>query len=593
MPFTCTPFATLGANTFTASQSVTGNITASGTGAGNITASGELQGGVVNATTSFDISGATFAFGNSGTFNAFLGFAGNSIMTGGANTGSGFRALFSNSSGGNNTASGWEALYANSTGSNNTASGYEALEGNGTGSYNTALGSGATVGSSALSYATAIGAGAMVSESNALVLGGTGAAAVNVGIGTTTPGFPLDVNGVVNANGAVNTSTGFDIGGTPFAFGSYANENAFLGFAGSNSNLNTGIQNAASGWQALYANSSGSYNTASGSEALLSNSTGSNNTAIGFDAGTAENGSRITGSNNTLLGSQAMLSTGDLNNATAIGANASVTESNALVLGGFGPNAVSVGIGTDAPAATLDVRDNGSGNNTISATTAATGASAVFASNAATSGSANGGFFDTHSPSGTAVVGINYGSNGQAGYFQGNVTVTGTLSKGGGSFKIDHPLDPANKYLYHSFVESPDMMNIYNGMVTLGARGSRLDHLARLFRGVKPRLPLSADVDWQAATQPYVAREISGNRFKISGGKPDGKVSWQVTGIRHDAYANAHRIPTEEMKPPEEQGRYLHPELFGAPAEQAIGLPAPSVVAPAVASTTAKLTATK
>ena len=58
-----------------------------------------------------------------------------------------------------------------------------------------------------------------------------------------------------------------------------------------------------------------------------------------------------------------------------------------------------------------------------------------------------------------------------AGYFNGNVNVTGTLSKGGGSFKIDHPLDPTNKNLYHSFVESPDMMNIYNGNVITDASG--------------------------------------------------------------------------------------------------------------------------
>ena len=60
---------------------------------------------------------------------------------------------------------------------------------------------------------------------------------------------------------------------------------------------------------------------------------------------------------------------------------------------------------------------------------------------------------------------------GSAGEFIGDVSVSGTLTKGGGSFKIDHPLDPANKYLSHSFVESPDMMNIYNGNVTTDANG--------------------------------------------------------------------------------------------------------------------------
>jgi hypothetical protein len=52
---------------------------------------------------------------------------------------------------------------------------------------------------------------------------------------------------------------------------------------------------------------------------------------------------------------------------------------------------------------------------------------------------------------------------GEAGIFKGDVNVIGNLSKSGGSFKIDHPLDPANKYLYHSFVESPEMKNIYDG----------------------------------------------------------------------------------------------------------------------------------
>ena len=82
----------------------------------------------------------------------------------------------------------------------------------------------------------------------------------------------------------------------------------------------------------------------------------------------------------------------------------------------------------------------------------------------------------------------------------------------------------------------------------------------------------------------YIAKEISGNRFKISGGKSSGKVSWQVTGIRQDAYANAHRIAVEEDKPAEVRGRYLHPELFGAPREQAIGVVDGGLVQPVLNS---------
>ena len=62
----------------------------------------------------------------------------------------------------------------------------------------------------------------------------------------------------------------------------------------------------------------------------------------------------------------------------------------------------------------------------------------------------------------------------------------------------------------------------------------------------------------------YIAQEISKNPFRIAGGTPGGKVSWQVTGIRHDAYAQKHRIPVEEDKSAQDRGRYLHPDLFGA-----------------------------
>jgi hypothetical protein len=98
--------------------------------------------------------------------------------------------------------------------------------------------------------------------------------------------------------------------------------------------------------------------------------------------------------------------------------------------------------------------------------------------------------------------------------------------------------------------------------------------------GESGELPLEAlnrDVRYQltpvGAPGPnlYIAEEVTNNQFKIAGGKPGSKVSWQVTGIRHDAYADAHRIQTEVEKPPQDQGHYLHPELFGAAPKQAVG----------------------
>ncbi|ODT84915.1 MAG: hypothetical protein ABS69_01875 [Nitrosomonadales bacterium SCN 54-20] len=68
----------------------------------------------------------------------------------------------------------------------------------------------------------------------------------------------------------------------------------------------------------------------------------------------------------------------------------------------------------------------------------------------------------------------------------------------------------------------------------------------------------------------YIAEEIASNHFKISGGTSGMKVSWQVTGIRKDAWANAKRIRVEEEKSGKERGSYLHPELYGAPPEKSI-----------------------
>jgi hypothetical protein len=161
------------------------------------------------------------------------------------------------------------------------------------------------------------------------------------------------------------------------------------------------------------------------------------------------------------------------------------------------------------------------------------------------------------------------GTTNYAGYFSGNVSVTGTLSKGGGSFKIDHPLDPENKYLYHSFVESPDMMNIYNGNVTLDANGEATVTLPDWFEALNMEFRYQLTCIGGFA-QVYIAEEIADNQFKIAGGTPGLKVSWQVTGVRHDAFAEANRIPVEVDKPADERGTYLHPEAFGLSADRQV-----------------------
>ena len=151
------------------------------------------------------------------------------------------------------------------------------------------------------------------------------------------------------------------------------------------------------------------------------------------------------------------------------------------------------------------------------------------------------------------------GSGTYAGEFQGDVTVHGTLTKTGGSFRIDHPLDPDNKYLSHSFVESPDMMNVYNGNVTLDASGEAWVTMPEWFEALNRDFRYQLTSIGAPGPNLYVAAKVFGNRFKIAGGTPGGEVSWQVTGVRQDAWANAHRIAIEQDKPESERGSSFRP----------------------------------
>ena len=173
-----------------------------------------------------------------------------------------------------------------------------------------------------------------------------------------------------------------------------------------------------------------------------------------------------------------------------------------------------------------------------------------------------------------------------AAILNGKVKVTGNLEKAGGSFKIDHPLDPANKYLCHSFVESPDMKNVYDGVVILDRKGKADIELPNWFGALNkdfryqltaigapgPNLYIAEEIP-EATTSNYGSKSSNKNNnssFSIAGGTSGMKVSWQVTGIRKDPWANAHRIQVEEDKPAKERGYYLHPDVYGQPEDKGI-----------------------
>lgn len=184
-----------------------------------------------------------------------------------------------------------------------------------------------------------------------------------------------------------------------------------------------------------------------------------------------------------------------------------------------------------------------------------------------------GGEFIADLPLGTGVYAR---GDSRAGHFDGDVdiiddlVVGGNISKGSGGFRIDHPLDPENKYLYHSFVESPDMKNVYDGIAVLNDNGEAIVELPEYFEAV------NRDFRYQLTCMGgyapvYIAKEIADNRFAVAGGVPGMKVSWQVTGIRRDGYAEANRIVVEVDKPEKERGLYLHPEAYGYGEEYGIG----------------------
>jgi len=129
-------------------------------------------------------------------------------------------------------------------------------------------------------------------------------------------------------------------------------------------------------------------------------------------------------------------------------------------------------------------------------------------------------------------------------------------------------------------VESPDMMNIYNGNVTTDADGFAVVTMPDWFEALNGDFRYQLTAVGQFA-QAMVASKIKDGKFTIRTDKPNVEISWQVTGIRHDAWAKAHRIPTEEIKPPNEQGKYLHPELFGAGPEKQVGAVSDAKAAPA------------
>jgi len=385
---------------------------------------------------------------------------------------------------------------------------------------------------------------------------GTNAAGVSGFEGATT-GQVFGVAGSTNSTGAGSAGvSGFNGAKTGKVFGVVASTNSTTNFSAGIS----GFEGATTGQVVGVAGETNSTtNLATG--------------VAGFEGATTGQVFGVSGGTNSVT-----------NGAAGVNGFANATSGTVYGVAGFSNSTTGVGTlgqanansGTSTGVLGSTVSPNGIGVFGLSST--ASGGKGVQGQTESTSGGV-AGMFVAHGGAGLILQGLS-GSTftnefsvdvAGNGFYAGNLNVKGKLTKGSGSFKIDHPLDPANKYLSHSFVESPDMMNVYNGNVTTDKHGLATVALPDYFEALNQDFRYQLTVIGGQFAQAIVARKIANNRFVIRTSKPRVEVSWQVTGIRHDAYANAYRIPVEEGKPPQEQGRYLHPEVFGASEQQAIG----------------------
>jgi hypothetical protein len=177
----------------------------------------------------------------------------------------------------------------------------------------------------------------------------------------------------------------------------------------------------------------------------------------------------------------------------------------------------------------------------------------------------------------TAGFGTDGADEGLAAFLQGDVEVfAGSLSvKGNFSatgtkmFKIDHPLDPENKYLNHAAIESSEVLNVYSGNITTDQNGDAIVTLPDWFEALNKDFRYQLTVVGTFA-QAIVADEIRSNRFAIKTNAPKVKVSWQVTGVRNDRGMRKQPFKVEEIKAERERGHYLQPEAFDQTEEMSI-----------------------
>lgn len=167
------------------------------------------------------------------------------------------------------------------------------------------------------------------------------------------------------------------------------------------------------------------------------------------------------------------------------------------------------------------------------------------------------------------------GANNYAGYF-GGLLFANSASSGVKAFMIDHPVDPANKVLMHSSVESDERKNIYDGTITTDSQGFATVTMPSWFEALNEdfryQLTVIDDENSEDFVLAKVVKRLHLGKFTIRTSKPSTTISWQITGRRHDPVSNFYPLEVEREKTPLERGKLFFPEAYGKPKEQTVGL---------------------
>jgi hypothetical protein len=144
----------------------------------------------------------------------------------------------------------------------------------------------------------------------------------------------------------------------------------------------------------------------------------------------------------------------------------------------------------------------------------------------------------------------------------GDFSVTGAKN-----FKIDHPADPKNKFLYHAAIESDQPYNKYSGNITTDANGKAIVELPEYVQLVNKDFRYNLTVIGTFA-QAIIGKEVKNNQFVIKTDEPNVKVSWELTGVRNDPYMQQNPYEAVREKEGESKGTYIDPVTYGVAEEK-------------------------